>query len=106
MSDPSRRAFLITTAGSLAALALVPELESTGPRRLPEPKLIGLVGLGRQGRAITAELLKIDGAKLVAVADTNPARLKSGVERTPGVEGFADHRAMLEKRRDLVAESV
>ena len=103
MPTSNRRDFLISTAGSLAGLALVPELDLIGPRRLPEPKLIGLVGLGRQGRAITAELLKIDGAKLVALADTNPARLKGGVERTPGAEGFADHRALLEKRRDLDA---
>jgi len=103
LTPPDRRTFLVQTAGSLAGAVLVPDLELTGPRRLPEPKLVALVGAGRQGRAILAELGKIDGAKVVAVCDSHAARLKTGLERAPGAEGFADHRALLEKRRDLDA---
>jgi len=100
---PDRRDFLHRAAGSVASLALLPELARLGPRRLAEPKAIGLVGVGRQGRAIITELQKIEGARIAAVTDTNPARLKSALERAPGSEGFADHRAMLEGRRDLDA---
>jgi predicted dehydrogenase len=103
MSHSDRRTFLVQTAGSLAGVVLVPDLALAGPRRLPEPKLVGLVGVGRHGRAIIAELLKIDGARVAALCDSNPARLRTGLEGAPGAEGFADHRAMLEKRRDLDA---
>jgi predicted dehydrogenase len=103
MTHPDRRSFLVQTAGSLAGIALVPEPDLTGPRRLPEPKALGVVGLGRQGRAIIAELQKIDGARVVALCDTNPARVRTGLERAPGAEGFADHRELLGKRRDLDA---
>jgi predicted dehydrogenase len=99
----TRRTFIVQSAGSVAGLVLVPELEAAGPRKLAEPKSIGLVGVGRHGRNIIAELLKIDGAKLVAIADVNPVRIKTGLERAAGIEGFLDHRAMLEKRRDLDA---
>ena len=42
----------------------------------------------------------IDGAKVVAVCDTNAARVATGRERAVGAETFADHRAMLDTRRD------
>ena len=103
MTNPDRRTFLRQTAGSMAGLALVPKLDLTGPRALPEPKAIGVVGLGRQGRAILTELARIDGARVVAVCDTNPARLTTARERAPTAETFADHRALLAKRRDLDA---
>ncbi len=103
MSELDRRSFVARTVGSLTGLALIPELERMGPRRLPGERLVGLIGVGRQGRAIIAELQKIEGVKIAALADTNPARLRIGLERAPGAEGFGDHRAMLEKRRDLEA---
>ncbi len=95
MNHLDRRGFLLQTGGSIAALALVPELATTGPRSLPGPKAIGVVGIGRHGRAILADLAKIDGAKVVAVCDTNAARVAIGRERAVGAETFADHRAML-----------
>jgi len=98
-----RRTFVVQTAGSLAGIALLPDRSATGPRWLPEPKAVALVGVGRQGRAIVAELLKIDGAKLVALCDIHPARVKAGLERAAGIEGFQDHRSLLDKRRDLDA---
>ena len=97
MSPLDRRDFLLQAGGSIAGLALVPDLASTGPVSLPEPKAIGIIGIGRQGRAILAELAKIDGAKVVAVCDTNPARLKTGQERAVGAEGFADHRRLYQR---------
>jgi predicted dehydrogenase len=103
MTAPDRRTFLLQTAGSLVGVALAPDLAATGPRRLAEPKSIGLVGLGRQGRAIIGELQKIEGASIKAVCDTSPARHASGLERAPGAAGFADHRALLDARRDLDA---
>jgi predicted dehydrogenase len=99
----SRRRFLIQAAGSLAGAALVPELAAMGPRALAASARVGLVGCGRQGRAIAEELSKIAGAELAAVCDTNAARLKATTDRLAGTEGFADHRALLERRGDVTA---
>lgn len=100
---PDRRDFLSRTAGALAGFALAPDLSLVGPRRLQEPKSVAIVGVGRQGRAIIAELQKIDGVQIAALADTNPARIRTAQERAPRAEAFPDHRALLEKRRDLDA---
>ena len=102
MSVPDRRSF-IRTVGSLAGLPLVPAFDRLGPLRLPAPRLVGLIGVGRHGRAILAELQKMEGITVAALADTNPARLAVGLQRAPGARGFADHRSLLEARRDLEA---
>ena len=47
MTHLDRRDFLLQSGGSIASIALRPDLETTGPRRLPEPKAIGVVGIGR-----------------------------------------------------------
>lgn len=103
VTELDRRTFLTHTGGSLAGLALVPERSATGPRQLPQTKLIGLVGCGRQGRAMLTELGKITGAKVAAICDPVPARTTLAKERAPEAEIFTDHRAMLDKRRDLDA---
>ncbi|NOT08255.1 MAG: Gfo/Idh/MocA family oxidoreductase [Gemmatimonadales bacterium] len=98
-----RRDFLIHSTGTLAGAALLPSLELAGPRRLREPRAVAVVGIGRQGRQIVQELSQIEGARVTAVCDTDPERLKAAVERTPGVEGFADHRALLDRRKEIGA---
>lgn len=98
---PTRRDFLIHGGGSLVGAVLLPELALTGPRRLREPRSIGVIGVGRHGRQILQELQQIEGAKIVALCDTSPSRLASGLERAPAAEGFADHRVLLERRKDV-----
>jgi predicted dehydrogenase len=97
-----RRAFIRTTAGALAGIAILPDevvLPHPGPRA---PQRVGLIGAGRQGRAIIAELLKFPEVTIVAVCDTSPARLRTALERAPGSEGVSDYRALL-GRADISA---
>lgn len=103
-----RRGFLSRTlVGGAAATALLgeltPELLAAGPSRGADPVGVALIGLGRQGRAILGELGKYESAKVVAVCDSDAARLESGARRAPGAEAFADFRAMLDKRKDVGA---
>lgn len=94
-----RRDFIASTAG-LAAVALVPEILAAP---LADPPLgIAVIGAGRQGRAIMAELGKLASAKIVAVADNDAGRLRSGLGRAAGAEGVEDHRKALE-RKDVQA---
>ena len=80
----NRREFLQHTAGAVAAVSLIPALESMANVILPAPVNVGLVGAGRQGRAILAELQKIEGVTVTAVCDVVESRLSSGLRRVKG----------------------
>lgn len=96
-----RRTFLAGAAAGVAALAVMPEYLPAAVR--PDAELtVGLIGAGRQGRTILGEIQKLPAAKVLAVCDSDESRLKSGLGRVTGAEGFADYRSLLE-RKDLTA---
>lgn len=98
-----RRTFLTQTVGAIAGIALLPHPLDAVPIWQGASRKVGLIGAGRQGRAILAELLKIPIVEVTAICDVAPARLESAMSRTKGAEGFADHRALLDKRADVEA---
>ncbi len=102
-SDLDRRLFLKTGASAAAVIALMPDLSLASPFSRAAPLPIGLIGAGRQGRAILTELQKLTAAQVVAVCDTDDSRLQSGLRRTQNAEGFADYRQMLDKKKDVQA---
>ena len=102
MIDSTRREFLVQSAGALSVIALIPEL-SRAAEKLAGPVNIAVIGLGRQGRAIIGELQKLDGVKIVAVCDTVQSRLDASLRRVQGAEGFTDHKALLDKAKDVTA---
>lgn len=57
----------------------------------------GVIGLGRMG-AVYARYLahRVAGARLAAVADSNPDRLREFADEIPGVRMYADHRELLD----------
>ncbi|HYE02366.1 MAG TPA: Gfo/Idh/MocA family oxidoreductase [Phycisphaerales bacterium] len=101
MSHVGRRSFLGQAAGALAALSLLPEALPAAPAARGAPLGLGLVGVGRQGRAILGELQKLEAVRVAAICDVDPARLEAGARRVQGAASFADHRAMLDQARDL-----
>jgi predicted dehydrogenase len=103
MTQPNRRQFLQHTAGAMAAVSILPAVESLGVMRLAEPLKIGLIGAGRQGRAILGELQKIENLEVTAICDVVASRLSSGLRRAQGSQGYATHTEMLEKAGDLQA---
>ena len=64
--------------------------EAAGPLRL------GVVGVGHFGRYHAEKMAALDGARLVAVADTDPARA-AAVAAPLGAAALADHRALVGK---------
>ncbi|MDY7110202.1 MAG: Gfo/Idh/MocA family oxidoreductase [Planctomycetota bacterium] len=103
MTDCDRRSFL-ARAGGAVALGFLPEFATAAPRPQDGPLPVAVIGVGRQGRSILGELQKMeDTATVVAICDSDDRRLRSGARRAPGAEAFGDHRAMLEKRRDVEA---
>lgn len=99
----SRREFIIQSAGALGAIALAADLTRAAGVRLAAPLNVGLVGAGRQGRAIIAELQKMEGVTLAAICDSDATRLGAAARRATGAESFPDHRALLDKRKDISA---
>ncbi len=95
MTEIDRREFVVQTAGALAAVALVPKL-GLGSFTLAEPMRVGVIGLGRQGRAIIAELSGIEGVTITSICDTDERRLKSGSRRARGAATTADAAAIFD----------
>lgn len=99
----SRREFVIQAAGALTAAAILPDLSFATPRVGAEPLTVGLIGAGRQGRLIIAELAKIEGVRIVGVCDTDEVRRNAGAKRAAGATAYESHGAMLDKVKDLGA---
>jgi len=92
----NRRTFMTQSAGTLAAVALMPDLAAA---RLASGEQLGvaIVGLGRQGRSIIAELQTFEQARIAAICDTDERRLASGGRRAPDAAQFATIDELLAK---------
>ncbi len=93
-SGIDRRSFLAQTAGWAAAAAIVPSL-SAALGTFAAPMRVGVIGCGRQGRAIIAELGSFPDVEIAAICDIEPRRLDAGARRTPGAKGYGTHTEML-----------
>lgn len=104
MTQPDRRSFLQGSAAAAAAVALQPALDHLQPLGPGQAPLgVAVIGAGRQGRAILAELQKLEQFRVLAVCDPVPGRLRSGVRRASGAAGYDDHRKLLAERKDVQA---
>ena len=95
-ADLDRRTFLARAAGSAAALAIVPNLMARPAAFSGADALrIGVVGVGRQGRAVLGELSKLSGVAVTAMCDTDERRLAAGLRRVAGAAGHSTVDSML-----------
>ncbi len=90
-----RRSFIARTSGIAAGMALTPILGAS-MGRLESTVRVGIIGCGRQGRAIIAELSSFETVTIGAICDSEPRRLNAGKRRAKDAQAFADHRAMLD----------
>jgi predicted dehydrogenase len=97
-----RRDFLKASAGAAAMIALSDFLPAAQPAQGSGLR-VGLVGCGRQGRAILGELAKIEGLKIAALCDTLESRLNSARRRVGEVPAYASHTELLDKAKDVDA---
>ncbi|MFO0831707.1 MAG: Gfo/Idh/MocA family oxidoreductase [Phycisphaerales bacterium] len=88
-----RREFLVQSAGALSAVAILPAFARAAS--LSAPLSVAVIGLGRQGRAIIAELQKMEGVRIAAVCDNDPTRLESGAKRVQGASSHAAHTELM-----------
>jgi predicted dehydrogenase len=99
----NRRTFIRQTAGALAGLSIVPESWEALPVVQGPPVKIGIIGAGRQGRAIIAELQKITQVEIAALCDVSAPRLEAAAGQLKGVATFADHRQLLDAQTGITA---
>lgn len=92
----NRRTFMGQAAVSVAGMSLLPSA-LLGFDFSRAPVRIAVIGVGRQGRDILGELAKFEGVEVTALCDTDERRLDAGIRRTRAAQGFATHRALLEK---------
>lgn len=99
----NRRTFIRQTAGALAGLSLIPESWEALPVLQGPALKVGVIGVGRQGRAILAELQKIQPVEIAALCDTSAQRLEAAAGQLNNVATFSDHRSLLDSRTDVTA---
>ncbi|UCD76834.1 MAG: Gfo/Idh/MocA family oxidoreductase [Phycisphaerales bacterium] len=92
---------MMQTGAGVAALTLMPEFATAAPQSEGSALPVAVIGVGRQGRAILGELQKMDAVQVAAICDIDERRRLSGQRRAGGAEVFPDHRAMLDKRKDI-----
>ncbi|MFT5049154.1 MAG: putative dehydrogenase [Chlamydiales bacterium] len=93
MTPNDRRDFLKSASGAAAFFAI-------SPNWMPVPRLasnlsVGVIGVGRQGRAILAELGKFEDVTVAAICDTDDARLRSGARRAAEAQPHPEHSSLL-----------
>ena len=66
------------------------------PPRLGEPVRVGLIGAGRQGRAILGELAKLEDVTVAAVCDSDERRLRGAARRAPDAKLVPAHAEVLD----------
>jgi predicted dehydrogenase len=103
MSPTDRRAFLALSAAA-GAFALSSEFDPLAalPRRA-DPLPVALIGCGRQGRAILAELAKISAVSVVALADPVESRTQAALRRAIGARAYGGHAELLAAEKELAA---
>jgi len=70
----------------------------------PNEKLhIGCIGIGGQGRGVTAELASFDTVQIAALCDVDDQYAAKTIAQYPGRPFYKDYREMLEKEKDLDA---
>lgn len=102
-NDATRREFLQTTSGVMAAMALMPNLEALASINISEGIPVAVIGAGRQSRAILTELQKIESVQVKAICDNDDSRLQSGLRRVRGAVGYASYKELLDKEKDIRA---
>ncbi|MEM8757946.1 MAG: Gfo/Idh/MocA family oxidoreductase, partial [Planctomycetota bacterium] len=102
MDRLDRRDFVrgsLGVAGGLIGATTISPAFAAGLGRLPAQARVAVIGCGRQGRAIVAELASFADAQLVGLCDVEPRRLQAAQRRARDVTGYADHAALLSEAK-------
>lgn len=103
MTELNRRQFVAQSAGALAAMSLLPDVLPAEVRVSGAPLPVAVIGIGRQGRQMLAELQRISAVTVTAICDTDRRRLDAGLRRTQNSKGFNSVDELLKQAPDVQA---
>ena len=100
-SDLSRRDFLVQSAGFAGASMGLSATRASDPAGACSEVRLGFIGLGDRGRQLLGAALSSSKARVTALCDLDPAKLKrarqmAGTEGGP--RGFTNYRALLDSK--------
>src|SRR5215468_9413037 len=98
MPNETRRDFIKQTAVGAALLASASSRVLGANNRVR----VGMIGVGARGQDLLKEILAVQNAELVAVADIYSRRLDEAAHHVSGVRKFKDHRELLDLQLDGV----
>ena len=97
MSNLKRRTFLHAAAAAGAAVALPGPAPARSRHAAPNDEIgLGLIGAGNRGGQIIGGFAKLDGVRIVAVADPDERRAKQLAGKVKAAGVYADLRELLE----------
>src|SRR6266567_3619943 len=94
MADSTRREFIQKT-GVAAALLAYPPARVLGAN---DRVRVGMIGVGARGQELLKQVVDVQNAQLVAVADIYSRRRSEAQQLVPGIQTFDDHRRLLDMK--------
>jgi predicted dehydrogenase len=78
MKSKSRREFLKLAGAAGAGLAMIPQISKAGTGQKKELNIVNIafIGVGRRGRNLLAEAVKLKGINISAICDIDPEAIK------------------------------
>ena len=94
----SRRAFVVGSAGALAAAAPLPAMSWARVPRANARLRLGLIGAGGRGRYVMSFFQKDPELDVVAVCDVYDANRDQAIAKAPGARPYGDYRQLLDAK--------
>ena len=91
----SRRSFLKQAALGTAAALVYPTSKVLGAN---DRIRVGMIGVGDRGSDLLAQVRKVSGVELVAMADVYSRRRDQVKDKVPGIQTFTDYRRLLDMK--------
>ena len=95
MADDTRRTFLKKAALGMAAAAAYPTARVLGAN---DRVRVGMIGVGARGQELLKQVLEIQDAELVAIADVYTRRHEEAKHLAPNVQTLNDYRRLLDMK--------
>jgi predicted dehydrogenase len=95
MTTDSRRDFIKKAAIGAATLAAYPPSRVLGAN---DRVRVGMIGVGGRGQELLKQVLEVQNAQLVAIADVYTRRHDEAKKMAPGIQTLDDHRRLLDMK--------
>src|SRR5712691_5799107 len=95
MQEKTRRDFIKQTTLGTAAMLAYPPARVLGAN---DRVRVGMIGVGGRGQELLKQVLEVQNAQLVAIADIYTRRRDEAKQMAPGIDTLKDHRALLDRK--------